>query len=319
MGAAAAIVFGLGSALSWGAGDFIGGYASRRLRPAVVILVTQAAGLSLLILVAWFAAEPFPAVRDLLFGAAGGLAGVVGIAALYRGLSEHKMGTIAPLSALLTAALPICAGIVLEGFPAPAQFAGILVAAPAIYWVSREDDSAGPVRLSWPVLKYPLFAGLGFGLFFILIDRVTVGAVFWPLVATRTASISAVVLWMLARRDRRGPAAGGSGAREGMPLNPGAQEGMLPIPGNHRGMPPHTGAHQGMPLLLIIGGVFDAGGNVFFALATQAGRLDIASVLASLYPAGTVFLAALVLKERLSRTQRLGVAAALAAVVLFSI
>jgi len=306
MGAPAAIVFGLGSALSWGAGDFVGGYASRRLGPAVVILVSQLAGLVILVAAAFIASEPFPAVRDLLFGAAGGLAGVVGLAALYRGLAEHKMGTIAPLSALLTAALPIFTGIALEGFPAPAQFAGILIAAPAIYWVSREDDSAGPVRLSWPVLKYPLIAGLGFGLFFILIDRVTVGAVFWPLVATRTASISAVVLWLLVRRGR---AAGGSSVRERVTLNPGAQEGMAREPGTHKGM----------PLLLIVGGVFDAGGNVFFALATQAGRLDIASVLASLYPAGTVFLAALVLKERLSRTQRLGVAAALAAVVLFSI
>jgi len=241
----------------------------------------------MLIAAAWISAEPIPAGRDFLYGATGGLAGLVGLAALYRGLAEHKMGTIAPLSALITAALPILAGFTLEGFPPPAQFAGILIAAPAIYWVSREEDSAGPVRLSWQVLKYPLLAGLGFGLFFILIDRVTVGAVFWPIVATRAASIAAVFVWMRLSAGRR---------EEAVSSRPGR---LLPV--------------------ILLGGLFDAGGNVFFVLAAQAGRLDIAAVLASLYPAGTVFLAWLILKERLSKTQLLGVAAALVAVVLFSV
>lgn len=286
-GASAAILFGLGSALAWGAGDFIGGYASRRQDPLYVILISQLAGLAMLVVAAVLAAEPAPSVRDLLYASASGLAGVVGIAALYRGLAEHKMGTIAPLSALMTAALPIAAGMLLEGVPAPAQLAGILVAAPAIYWIARDEESAGhPVNLTWEILRYPLLAGLGFGLFFILLDRVSTGAVFWPVVAVRAASITAVLAWMLVRPGRR------SGA--GLQFN-------------------------GLFWLLMIGGAFDAGGNVFFAMATQAGRLDIASVLASLYPAGTVFLARLVLKERLSGTQLLGVGAALVAVVLFSV
>jgi uncharacterized membrane protein len=285
-GAAAGIVYGLCSAFAWGAGDFIGGYASRRLNPLTVILVSQLAGLAMLVAAALITSEPFPAGRDLAFGAVAGLAGVVGLVALYTGLAKFKMGAIAPLSALLTAFLPIVAGLLVEGLPAPSQIAGIVVAAPAIFWVSQEAGGSVCGWLSWPVLKYPVIAGLGFGLFFILLDRVSTGAVFWPIVAVRAASITAVVLHrVLVRRDgRRGE---------------GRIRGILPI--------------------ILLGGLFDAAGNVFFALATQAGRLDIASVLASLFPAGTVILAWLVLKERLSGTQWLGVAAAITAVVLFSI
>ncbi|HUF39493.1 MAG TPA: DMT family transporter [Anaerolineales bacterium] len=292
-GATAAILFGLGSALAWGAGDFIGGFASRHTNPLAVIVISQMAGLGMLVLAAVLSAEPISSGRDLAFGALSGLAGVVGIVALYRGLAEHKMGTIAPLAALMTALLPIIAGTIQEGFPKPAQVAGILIAAPAIYWVSRDDRSTGPLsHLSWEILKYPLVAGLGFGLFFILLDRVSTGAVYWPIVATRSASIAAVVLWTLA--------SGGLRIRAGTPAGAAGLPGFL------------------LPWILL-GGVFDAGGNVFFALATQAGRLDIAAVLASLFPAGTVFLAWLVLKERLSGTQWLGVAAAFVSVILFSI
>jgi drug/metabolite transporter (DMT)-like permease len=330
VGAAAGIVFGLSSALAWGAGDFIGGYVSRRVNPAIVILVSQLAGLVMLFAAALAVAEPFPVRRDLFYGAAGGLAGVIGLGALYRGLAEHKMGTIAPLSALMTAALPIVAGTILEGFPAPAQLAGILVAVPAIYWVSREEDSTGLLKhLTWDVLKYPLVAGLGFGSFFILLDQVSTGVVYWPIVAARAASVLAVVGWLIVTRTARARVQTGSDAQGGAPVEPeirkevtrgpGAHDGVPLEPGTNKGLSLEPGTHKGVPLLLLVGGIFDAGGNVFFALATQAGRLDIASVLASLFPAGTVFLAWLVLKERLSRTQLLGVVAALVAVVLFSI
>lgn len=290
--AGAAIVFGLCAAISWGAGDFIGGFASRRIRPYLVIFLSQLAGLAMLIVIAAATGEPFPGPRDLLIGAAAGVAGVLGLGALYSGMALHKMGAIAPLSALLTALLPIIAGLIQDGLPTITQFAGLVVAAPAIYLVSREDESTGPLlHLSWPILKYPLFAGLGFGLFFILIDQVTEGFVYWPIVASRSASIPAsALLGLIAARS----AGAGDANRSGTPLA------------------------RWLPAILV-GGLFDAGGNIFFVLAAQAGRLDIASVLASLYPAGTVFLARVVVKERLSRTQRLGVFGAMIAVALFSL
>jgi drug/metabolite transporter (DMT)-like permease len=126
-----------------------------------------------------------------------------------------------------------------------------------------------------------LLAGLGFGLFFVALDQVGTEAVFWPLVAGRLAALAVMVPLALVR-------------------------GRAVIP-------------AGAPLgLLALAGVLDAGGNLFFLLATQTGRLDVAAVLASLYPAVTAMLAWLIAKEHLTRLQLAGAAAAIAAIVLIT-
>jgi len=130
-------------------------------------------------------------------------------------------------------------------------------------------------------LDLALLSGVGFGGFYILIAQAPASAVFWPLVAAKTTSV--VVMLALA---------GGAG--------------RFRLPGR-----------EVLPLV-VTAGVLDVGGNAFFVLAEHAGRLDVASVLASLYPATTVLLARLILKERVSRTQAVGIAAALAAIPLIA-
>jgi drug/metabolite transporter (DMT)-like permease len=131
-------------------------------------------------------------------------------------------------------------------------------------------------------LGLALIAGLGFGAFLILIGQVRSGGIFWPLVAARVASFVFMFSIVLARR--------------------------LPI------LPKKNIYH-----LIFLAGALDVAGNVFFVLAAQSGRLDVASILSSLYPAVTVLLAALILRERVTRLQALGILVALIAIPLISI
>lgn len=130
-------------------------------------------------------------------------------------------------------------------------------------------------------LGLALLAGLGFGGFFILIGQVSAHAIFWPLVCARVASLLFMIVFVRVRGEP-----------------------MLP-------------KKQGFPLILLAGAL-DVAGNVFFILAAHAGRLDVATILSSLYPAVTVLLAAVILRERVSRLQATGIALALAAVLLIS-
>ena len=269
------VVFGLLSALTWGAGDFCGGLAAKRSSLLSVIVCSQIAGAILLILTARVVAEPVPSLPILLVGGVAGILGDIGLMALYSALSRGKMGVAAPVSAVVAAMIPVLFAAVAEGLPGALQAAGFVLAMTGIWLVARSESSA--MRLA--DLGMPIVAGIGFGLFYIVINQVSVVAVYWPLAAARVASVA--ILSAAALILRR-------------PLLPAA--GQLPI--------------------IVASGLLDAGGNVFFALAALAGRLDIAAVLASLYPATTVVLAGLFLHERLSRPQTFGVVATLAAIAL---
>ena len=211
---------------------------------------------------------------DLVWAGLAGLLGAVGLLALYQGLATGKMGVVAPLSAVVAATVPVVASAFLEGLPSPLQLLGFGVALTAVWLLS----SGGEFRVDPSELRLALLAGLGFGFYFVCIDRVT-GGVFWNLAFARTLAGVVLLVIVLVRR---------------LPLLP--PRAVLPVN--------------------VLNGVLDAGGNLFFLLATTAGRLDVASVLASLYPGMTVLLAWAVLHERLSRPQLVGVAAALVAIVL---
>ncbi len=267
-------IFGLLSALTWGAGDFCGGLATKRAHPYTVVLVAEFVGAAVLAALALLFREALPVGLDLVWAGLAGLLGAVGLLALYQGLATGKMGVVAPLSAVVAATVPVVASAFLEGLPSPLQLLGFGVALTAVWLLS----SGGEFRVDPSELRLALLAGLGFGFYFVAIDRVT-GGVFWNLAFAR--SLAGVVLLgiVLVRR---------------LPLLP--PRAVLPVN--------------------VLNGVLDAGGNLFFLLATTAGRLDVASVLASLYPGMTVLLAWAVLHERLSRPQLVGVAAALVAIVL---
>lgn len=273
-----AVVFGLLSALNWGAGDFCGGLTTKRTHAYTVVMVAEFVGAVLLVLLAMLFREAAPDSAHLIWAGAGGLAGAVGLMALYKGLSTGHMGIVAPLSAVLAGVVPITASLLTEGWPTPLQLTGFLAALVAV-WLLAGSAGRDVTRSEF---GYAALAGLGFGLYFVLIDQATeAGGVFWNLAFART--VGGVVLLGIVLAMRR-------------PLLPNRS--VLP--------------------LNMLAGVLDAGGNIFFALAAVAGRLDVAAILASLYPGVTVLLAWGFLGQRLNRPQALGVAAALAAIVLIA-
>ncbi len=273
-----AVVFGFAAACSWGAGDFSGALASRRSGVWAVVFWGQGAGAFILVALAMASGEAVPPAGQLGYGLLAGICGGAGLVALYTGLARGPMGIVAPLSAVITALVPILAGAVLQGLPGNLQLAGFFLAAAAVWLLAYNpaDKGLGPMELG-----FSMAAGLGFGLFFLFISLAGRQSLFWPLVAARCGSISLVGVVLLYWGS--GPAAVGL---------------------------------RGWGLVLaLVAGICDAGGNGFFVSAAKLGRLDMAAVLGSLYPAVTVMLAWSVLKENLKLRQWIGVATTLAALV----
>ena len=272
------IVFGLCASLCWGSGDFNGGLASRRANASSVVIAAYAVGFVLLVILAWLWREPFSSQLDMVWGGLAGLAGAIGLISFYSALAIGRMGIAAPISAVLTAALPVFFSIFTEGLPNLFQLGGFVLALLAIALISRPERSKGRPE----GIGLALLAGFGFGCFFILISRVNHSATFWPLAMARVTSVLFLLVFVRIRRQ---------------PMLPG--KAVVP--------------------LVVLAGILDAVGNAFFVLATHSGRLDVAAVLSSLYPAATVLLAALVLRERVTRIQGIGILLALLAVPLISV
>ena len=274
-----AITLGLGSAMAWGAGDFSGGLASRKGNLLSVVLISQILGGILLALMALLFGDPFPPAIHLLHGALAGVFGIFGLIALYKGLANGRMGIVAPLSAVLAALIPIGYSALYNGLPTITQFIGFGCFIAAIWLLSSAD--AG-FKMTFNELFLSIFSGLGFALFFILIDRANNLAVFWPLVGSRCASVSLLLLIFFVTD------------RPAKPIN-------------------------GQWIFIGITGVLDAAGNLLFSMASHLGRLDISAALGSLYPAATVLLALIFLKEQLRRQQWVGVAVAFVALVIITV
>ena len=270
--------FALAASLSWGAGDFSGGVATRRAKVLSVVIAAHAIGLMMLIALALIWSEPFPTTLDIIWGSVAGLAGAVGVVAFYQSLSVGRMGIVAPITAMLSAAVPVLFGAFFEGLPGPLQLIGFVLALIAVGFIS----GLGVVKGRPKGLGLAFLAGLGFGSFFILISRVSNGAIFWPLAAARLASFLFLLAVILVRRQKVIP-----------------KKSVLPV--------------------VFLAGALDVAGNVFFVLATHAGRLDVAAILSSLYPAVTVLLASIILKERVTRIQTIGICIALVAIPLISV
>ena len=283
-----AVAFGIFAALSWGSADFIGGFLTRRFSNLVVVFGIEAFGIVLMFAAALLTGEPLASLRDLAISGLAGVIGMVAILTFFQGMSIFQIGLFVPLTAVMSAGLPVVFGIALDGLPGALQGGGLALALIAIWIISGGESESAVVQpeKTGQMIRYALVAGSGFGLFFLVMGQVTPGAVFWPVVAARGASLALIGGYLVIR--------GSDGRKERMQLS------------------------ARMLLVLMVGGLLDAGGNVFYLLANQAGRLDISAVLSSLYPAATVFLAWLVLRERLSRRQFFGVAAAMAAVAMIA-
>ncbi|HXG76361.1 MAG TPA: EamA family transporter [Gaiellaceae bacterium] len=272
-----AALLALAGAVSWGAGDFLGGLAARRISVVAVLACSQAVGLAGLLF--WVAAsqEAAPGAGELLPAAAAGIAGAAGLAALYRGLAVGAMGIVAPISGVAPV-VPLAVDAARGEVPGALQWLGIALVLGGIAALSLEPSSAGGRRLAAGA-GLALVAALGFGGFVVGLDAGSDESPAWAVVAARAASL-AVVLAVAAATVRT--------LRVPRPL---------------------------LPLLVGVG-VFDTGANVFVAVATTRGAAGIVAVLSALYPVVTVVLARFVLAERLSRTQRVGGVTALAGAAL---
>ena len=272
------IFWGLGSAVTWGIGDFCGGLATRRTSVWTVVLYSQAVGMLLLLLLVFAFGETLPRSSDLLWGAVAGLAGIIGLLALYQAMALGQMALVAPLTAIIALSIPVIIGILTEGWPAATTLGGFILAGVSVMLISYAPQR----NVSTQGLWIALVAGCGFGGFFVLIAQTQDAAVFWPLVAARATSVAILSAFIVSQR------------RTAIPT---ARQAILPI---------------------ILAGVFDASGNACFVLAEQAGRLDIASTLSSLYPVSTVVLALVLLREHISGVQGVGVLIALVAIPLIA-
>ncbi|MCX6026672.1 MAG: DMT family transporter [Chloroflexi bacterium] len=271
--------YGLLSALVWGSGDFAGGLATRRASVFRVLVLTSLVGLLVLLLIALALREPWPSWADLAWAAAAGTSGAVGLAALYRGLSMRTAAIVAPTSAVVGALFPVVVSLALAGLPTPTQSAGILIGLGGIWLVTRSELKGHAQTREGLILA--LASGVCFGGYIIFISRVSNGSVFAPLAAAKAVA-TVVALGLLAAR-------------------------RLPL------LSPRENP------VALAAGVLDAGGNVFFLLASRVTRLDVAAVFSSMGPAVTVVFSALLIHERVSRRQWLGVGVCLLATALLAI
>lgn len=267
----------LSGALLWGIGDFLGGVAARRLAVLAVVAISQAIGLAGVAVWLVLAGDPFPGVVDLLPAAAAGAAGLVGLAALYRGMAVGAMGIVAPISAtgpVVPLAVDAAQGVV----PSALQWLGVALVGAGIVTLSREPSVPGGRRLAEGT-GLAVVAALGFGIFFVGLDAGADESVPWAIVAVRSTSVvvalaAVAVTWTSLRTSRR------------------------------------------MFVTLVGVGIFDTGANVSVAFATTEGAVGIVAVLSALYPVVTIVLARLVLAERLSLARRVGGVVALAGAAL---
>jgi drug/metabolite transporter (DMT)-like permease len=290
------VLLGLLAAATYGSSDFLAGLASRRLPPIVVTAGAQAVCLVVGLIAIVFYPGDGMSGRILVWGAASGIGAAGGTFALYRGLGGGEMSVVATLSGLLTAVIPVIVGLATGDSLSATAAIGIGAAIPAIglvSWQSGDHAHGGRSGAVWGIL-----AGLGFGLLFVGYDRAGSTAGAWPLVvAEGTATLLTLGPALLALRRGRGAmeeAVGGAGD------------------------PTASGARGGLALLLAAG--FLAGiANLSFVIATHHGELAVVAVLTALYPGFTVILARLVLGERWSSAQKLGLATALVATFLVSL
>ncbi|MEO6912057.1 MAG: EamA family transporter [Edaphobacter sp.] len=254
-----------------------------------VILVSHAASFTVLVAVARWRGDTFPHGAPLAWGIAAGVTGGIALACFYLALSRGAMGASAALSGLLAAAIPAAVSIVSEGSPGVRRVVGFLVAGAAIWLIAAgPNPEAAPAKAETVWLAAA--AGIGFGVYFVALKMAGVAGVFWPMATARIGSLSICSLMLL-----------------GLSFNAGTVE-------LAKGRMTRTVVRWALTTA-----VLDTSGNLLFIAATRAGRLDVAAVLASLYPASTIMLAAWMLSERPTRRQGVGMIVAAAAVVMITL
>lgn len=275
-----AILLALASAAAYGFSDFIGGVFSKRTSPWAVALVGQATAGALMLGLALLTAGDADG-SDFAWAVLAGVGNGLGTVALYRGLSSGRMGVVAPVSGVGAALLPVAVGLITGERPGGLVLLGIVAAMPGIWLVAREptvEDVTG-ARPAGSGVMDGVLAGVGFGTLFTALAQIPESAGFAPLALNQVVAAGMILATAVAVRASW--------------------------------VPRVTAAYAGVAT-----GVLGATATVAFLLATQQGFLTVTAVLASLYPAVTVLLAATVLREHVHRWQAVGLVLCGAAVTL---
>jgi drug/metabolite transporter (DMT)-like permease len=284
-GSPAAALVALAAAASWGGGDFSGGMGVKATGGTAagalkLVMLAHGTSLAVLLVLLAFLHPPAPHGPPLKWALIAGVTAAISLTAFYIALARGTMGPSAALSGLLAAGIPAAVSTWLEGVPAPLRIAGFVLAAAAIWAIA-----AGNAHDDAKTLILALIGGIGFGIYFVALKLANPLGAFEPMAIARAASlVTCALLWLCVR-----------GTGRSTRLSPMA-------------------VFWAMGIALL-----DTGGNLLFIAATRMGRLDVAAVLASLYPAGTILLAAWRLHERPTRRQVAGMFAALIAVVMITL
>ncbi len=277
-------ILALSSALFFGVSDFSGGFASRTKPVGAVLFTSQLCGLALVLFAGPLLFSGVPLVADLLWGAAAGLAGAGGILFLYAGLAHSVVSIVSPVAALAGAVLPLGFGLLIGDSIGGTGWAGVSCILPAVVLLGYEHQNAkNTPKQRLRAFLYGLYAGLGFGLFFIIISRTSPQAGLWPLAGARVASLFLVGTFSMIR---------------GKKLLVGKGPGLIPT---------------------LIAGVLDMAANIAFMLAVQSGMIILVTAVTSVYPAPTVLLARLINKEAVHPLRWVGLFAAAVGVALMGI
>jgi drug/metabolite transporter (DMT)-like permease len=277
---------GLTAAALWGGSDFVGGVGARRASALLLVAAGHLVTLILLLLVCLGAGLPLPASRALVLGLLAGFEGALSLALFYRALASGAMGATAAVTGVLTAAVPVGFALATQGWPRATEVGGLCLGAAAIALTAWTEEP-GRARLALGAL-----AGVGFGVQLVLLKLAAEGGVVWAMTTARAGGLLGVTL----------------------ALAVSAKAGIMPGTMTANRLP-----RSGFWRMGILAGVLDATGNGAYMLAVGMGRMEVGAMVASLYPAVTIVLAAVLLKEHLSRRQRSGVGLALAAMVLLSL
>jgi drug/metabolite transporter (DMT)-like permease len=273
------------SAASWGGSDFVGGVGARRAPALLVVASGHIFSFLILLALCLGMRLAVPGHAPLFYAALGGFEGSLALAIFYRALAMGAMGLTAALTGLLTALVPVLFSIFHDGLPAPLTAVGLAMGCVAIWLITHTpaatNSATRQMRTPPAALLLGALAGVGFGTQLILFKMASGSSILWVMTSARAAGAAAILLFLVV-------------------------------------MPPKA-PWRGFWLVGILAGTLDTVGNLFYLQATRFGRLDVAAVVCSLYPAATILLAALVLREWPTRRQITGMALALAAVALLSL
>ena len=275
------LLWALAGSLAYGVGDLGGAIGARRHAALVVAFAAQSIGLAAAVVLAPFVASTFPTARECGWAALAGVIGALSFVLFLWSLANGPVGVVAPITAVLSVVVPIGFGLADGERPAALAWVGIGVAVVAIVLLARGGADGATIgrHAGSRVILGAMATGVGFGVFYVLFSRTGSGTGLWPVAIARGAAVSAEAVVVV--------------ATSAVGFGPAARDRAVWATG-----------------------LLDVAANAFALFALRAGELSIAPVIIGLYPAFTVALATVVLRERLARSQLVGLAGAAVAIAL---